>query len=504
MTPVLEAKGIEKRFEGTNALRGVDFTLEPGEVHALLGENGAGKSTLSKIFAGVIVPDGGEIRLQGAPARMVSPKHAQALGVGMVFQELDLFPHLSVAENLATANAAAAEGFLVRPRSLHRWCTPFLEQVGLDVEPGTLLRTLSVSQRQLVAIARALSMRARIILMDEPTSSLSQVNVDALFAVLEKLRSDGVSIVYVSHRMEEVQRISDRITVLRDGMRVATERTRDVTIEELITLMVGRSLSPQLRPERTHGSVLLDVRSLQTNYISGIQFRLHAGEVLGVAGLVGSGRSEVGAALFGLRNESRMDATFRDRPFAPARPGEAIQRGFCLLPEDRRSDAIFPHMATLDNTTIVVLERLRQRGMVSGRLERGAVKSLLSQLRLAPGHLEIPIAALSGGNQQKAILARWLLADPRVLFLDEPTRGIDIGAKEQIYALIDELAMQGKGIILVSSELPELLRCCDRVLVLKEGQQRGIVQVRTTSQEEIMALATLGTRVSPVRQQKDS
>ena len=494
MTVILEAKGIDKRFDGTAALRSVDFTLQRAEIHALLGENGAGKSTLSKILAGVIRPDCGEISLHGAPVKIASPTHAQSLGIGMVFQELDLFPHLTVAENLAAVNAAAGEGLFVRPRSLHHWCAQFLKQVGLDLDPGTALCTLSVSQRQLVAIARALSMRARIILMDEPTSSLSHANVDALFAVLAKLKQDGVSIVYVSHKMEEVQRISDRITVLRDGTRVATANAKDMTVEELITLMVGRSLRTQDRAVRTPGAILLDVRRLATDYVSGISFCVREGEVLGIAGLVGSGRSEVGAALFGLRNISRIDATLGEYRFAPAGPSEAIRSGLCLLPEERRSDALFPHMSALENTTITVLKRLRRGCFLTGRQERAAAEPLFSRLKLAANKSDVSISTLSGGNQQKAIMARWLLANPRVLFLDEPTRGIDVGAKEQIYGLIDELAEQGRGIILVSSELPELLRCCDRVLVLHEGRQAGIVHVAATSQEEILALAT-GMRV---------
>jgi ABC-type sugar transport system ATPase subunit len=494
MSVVLAAKGIEKRFGATAALRGVDFTLEEGEIHALLGENGAGKSTLSKILAGVVRPDGGDIQLRGAPAKIENPAYAQTLGIGMVFQELDLFPHLTVAENLAAGNAAAGEGVFVRPRALHRWCAPFLQQVGLAIDPDTRLTALSVAQRQLVAIARALSMRARIILMDEPTSSLSQENVDALFAVLEKLKQSGVSIVYVSHKMEEIQRLCDRITVMRDGMHIATVRSKETPVESLITLMVGRSLGAQHRAMRTPGDVLLDVRALATDSVSGVRFQVRAGEVLGIAGLVGAGRSEIGAALFGLRDPLRIEATLEGRRFLPAGPADAMRDGFCLLPEERRSDAIFPQMSTLENSTMAVLKRLRRQGFLTDRQEQAATESLFARLKIAAAKSDVPIAALSGGNQQKAILARCLLPDPRVLFLDEPTRGIDIGVKEQIYELIDELAQQGRGIILVSSELPELLRCCDRVLVMHEGRQAGMVEVTDTSQEEILGLAT-GVRV---------
>jgi ABC-type sugar transport system ATPase subunit len=488
--PVLQARAIEKNFENTVALQNVNFELEEGEVHALLGENGAGKSTLAKILAGVVLPDRGELYLRGSRVEIASPVAAQALGIGMVFQELDLFPHLSVADNLAVGNTAAGERFFVRRKLLNRWSSRFLDQVGLKVDPSTRLGALSVGHRQLVAIARALSMNARIILMDEPTSSLSQANVETLFSVLADLKRDGVSIVYVSHKMEEVQRICDRITVLRDGAHVATENASTKSIDDLIQLMVGRRLGSEPRSARSPGKILLDVRALSTKHISGVRFQLRAGEVLGISGLVGSGRSEIGAALSGTATSRRMDASLSDQPYEPTCVAEAIQRGLCLLPEERKTDSIFPHMTTIHNITISVLKRYRSCGLIEDRLEKNAAESIFRRLNLNIAKSDVSISALSGGNQQKAIMARCLLTNPQVLFLDEPTRGIDVGAKEQIYALFDELAKQGRGIILVSSELPELLRCCDRVLIMHEGLQTGIVSVETTSQQEILTLAT--------------
>ena len=290
--------------------------------------------------------------------------------------------------------------------------------------------------------------------------------------------------------MEEVQRIADRITVLRDGTRVSTTRTAEIDISELISLMVGRAVTPQRRSSGTRSTVLLDVRSLRTEHISEVAFQVRAGEVLGIAGLVGSGRSEIGAALYGLRSSSHVGAMLAGHSFAPTHPAQAIRQGFCLLPEERRSEAIFPHMSSLENATVAVLGSMTQHGLLKSSREREACEPWRQQLKLAAGKMEVPIATLSGGNQQKAIMARWLLANPQVLFLDEPTRGIDIGAKEHIYEIIDELAQRGKGIILVSSELPELLRCCDRILVMHAGQQAGIVDAANTSQEEILALAT--------------
>lgn len=490
MTVVLEARGIGKRFGATVALRSVDFTLKEGEIHALLGENGAGKSTLSKIFAGVQRPDEGEIRLRGSEVTIDSPAYAQKLGIGMVSQELDLFPHLTVAENLAAGNENVEKGIFVDRRSLSRWCEPFLTEVGLHLNPNVLLDTLSVSQRQLVAIARALSMHARIILMDEPTSSLSEVNVESLFALLERLKRAGASIVYISHKMEEIRRICDRITVMRDGARITTLDSKEVALESLITLMVGRSLHMQRRARRTPGDVVLDVRSINTDFLSGVRFQVRAGEVLGIAGLVGSGRSEVGAALFGLRSRSHIEATLLGRRYSPKSSAEAIRAGFCLLPEDRRGESLLPHLSTLENSTIATLGKFERGALVNVNLETSATAPLFNRVKLASSMLNAPISNLSGGNQQKAILVRWLLAEPKVLFLDEPTRGIDVGAKAQIYELIDELTRHGTAVILVSSEMPELLHCADRILVLYEGRQAGGADVSSTTQEAILSMAT--------------
>jgi ABC-type sugar transport system ATPase subunit len=475
----------------------VDFTVTSGEVHALMGENGAGKSTLSKIIAGVIAPDSGEIFWHGEKIEIKGPIHAQQLGIGMVFQELDLFPNLTIAENLAIGNAAAREKFLVQPRELATWSEGFLQKVGLKVHPGTSLRDLSIGQVQLVAIARALSMNARLLLMDEPTSSLTDDGVESLFSLIAQLKSQGVAIVYVSHKIAEIHRIADRITVLRDGMLVGTRSAREVNAKELIAMMVGRALQQRQRPAReTSSKILLDVQGLSTEFLSAIDFRLHAGEVLGLAGLVGAGRSELGAALFGLRQATGV-FRLEDSSFAPKSPAEAIEAGFCLVPEDRRWEGIFPQMSVMENATIGVLNSFTKYGVLDKSQERSAEATYRNSLSVAAASADISIALLSGGNQQKVLIARWLMAEPKVLFLDEPTRGIDVGAKEQIYALIDELAAQGKGVILASSELPELFRCCDRIMVLHEGKVAGILNTEDTSQTEIMARATGVHRLDP-------
>jgi ABC-type sugar transport system ATPase subunit len=487
MPPVLEARNISKRFQGTQALWKVSFSLDRGEVHALMGENGAGKSTLAKILAGVVIADEGELFVSGESVVIDHPLRAQALGIGIVFQELDLFPHLTIAENLAIANPAAREKVIVRKRNLSAWCSPFLAQVRLDVPPNTLLRNLAIGQIQRVAIARALSLNSRVLLLDEPTSSLTEDGVQSLFELIAQLKRAGVSFVYVSHKMAEVRQIADRVTVLRDGMLVGTRNASDLTSEALITMMVGRELDRHQRTDRgCRPNVVLDVRNLATAFLSNINFTLRAGEVLGVAGLVGAGRSELGATLFGLRKPTSGHIQFNGHPFSPNSPAQAIRQGMCLLPEDRRWQGIFPKMSVRENASIVVLSRW---GSGRFRIEAQRVAEFQKKLAVSSSP-DVRIASLSGGNQQKIILTRWLLAEPVVLFLDDATRGIDVAAKEQIYTIIDELACSGKGVILVSSELAELWRCCDRILVLREGRQAGIVTTADSSQEEVLRLAT--------------
>src|SRR5579871_3891097 len=487
MPPILEARNISKRFQGTQALRNVSFSLEAGVVHALMGENGAGKSTLAKVFAGVVIPDEGEVFVSGERVAIAHPLRAQQLGIGIVFQELDLFPHLSVSENVAIGNPAARESAIVSKRKLEAWCSTYLQKVKLKVDAGTFLRDLPIGQVQRVAIARALSVNSRVLLLDEPTSSLTDDGVESLFELIGQLKRDGVAFIYVSHKMAEVSQIADRVTVLRDGALVGTRKASELSPDELITMMVGRRLNRNERPERQCGpEIVLEVRGLATKYVSGINFQLQAGEVLGVAGLVGAGRSELGAALFGLDKRLAGETRLNGKAFQPKSPYEAIQRGFCLLPEDRRWEGIFPKMSVRENATIAVLKRLG-----SGRTRKEAERTAEFQKKLAvSASPDAMISSLSGGNQQKIILARWLLAEPSVLFLDDATRGIDVAAKEQIYSIIDELAAQKKGIILVSSELPELWRCCDRILVLQEGHQAGIVRTADSTQEEVMRLAT--------------
>jgi ABC-type sugar transport system ATPase subunit len=488
MAPIIEARAVSKRFQATQAVDHVDFSVEKGEVHALMGENGAGKSTLAKIFAGVMTPDTGELFFDGERVTISDPKRARDIGIGIVFQELDLFPHLSVADNIAIGNSKAKERFTIDRCKLNEWCLPFLQQVRLDVNPDTDLQKLSISQAQLVAIARALSLGAKVIFFDEPTSSLAQDDAARLLALIKELKSHGVSSVYVTHKMDEVQQIADRVTVLRDGKYIGTKAANALTTDELVHMMVGRQIEiTDRRAHRAaHGNVVLDVRDLKTDFLQGISFSVKAGEVLGVAGLVGSGRSELGAALFGMRKHKSGTISLNGKSFAPAEPRQSINEGFCLLPEDRKSEGLFPQLSIRENTTIAVLHRFRSSDRVRAETARVAEFTQKFGMR-AP--LEARIATLSGGNQQKMMLARWFMADPAVLFLDEPTRGIDVGAKQEIYKLIEEMAAQGKAIILVSSELPELWRCSDRILVLNAGRQAGIVDPSAATPEDVIKLA---------------
>jgi ribose transport system ATP-binding protein len=492
MSELLRVERISKHFDGTQALDQVSLSVLAAEVHALVGENGAGKSTLAKIIAGVVRPDSGEIFLDGAPVNLRNPLDAQRHGIGIIFQELDLFPHLTIAENIAAGNVRAERGIFVQRNVMDRFCAPLLEQVGLpEASARRLVRDLSLPQMQLVVIARALGMQARIIIMDEPTSSLSEEGASNLFELIRALKQKGVSIIYVSHKMDEIFRVSDRISVLRDGQLIRTRTAASSSVGEIIRDMVGRELRESARPVASQtSSVLLQVRSLSTAKLHHLSFDLHAGEILGVAGLVGSGRSSLGAALFGLDPILDGSIELRGRPFTPRSPGDALKQGLGLVPEDRKLEGLMPRMSLIENSTFPVLHRMQFLSFIRKDTEHRETASVHARLRLKAASANAPVSTLSGGGQQKVLLSRWLLADPDVLFLDDPARGIDIGAKQDIYEVLDQLSAAGKGIILVSSELPELLRCSDRIIVLRDGQITGTLNREEATQERIMSLAT--------------
>jgi len=478
---MLRVEGVHKHYDGVQALRGAGFSLASGEVHALMGENGAGKSTLAKIMAGSVRADAGHFFLDEQPVEIRNVLEAQRLGIGIIYQELDLFPHLTVAENIAI-------GRPVKFRELNIFAQPFLDRVGLRQNPQTMLGSLRAGEMQLVAIARALASHARVLIMDEPTSSLFDDAVERLFRLIAGLKRQGVAIVYVSHRMDEIFRISDRVTVLRDGATVGTRAIADTTPDEVIRIMVGRDLESASRREPVTGPVLLAVENLSTKKLRNVSFELRQGEVLGIAGLVGAGRSEIGAALFGLDGRTSGSVRLSGREVHPRSPAEAMKLGFALLPEDRKREGLMMQMSVAENAILACSTRF---GLIDSGGELRALDPVFRSLALKTASPEARVGTLSGGNQQKVLLARCLIANPDVLFLDDPTRGIDVGAKQEIYAIIEKLKAEGKGILLVSSELPELLRCSDRILVMREGRATATLDASQATQERIMKSATV-------------
>lgn len=487
---LLRASGVSKCFAGVQALADARFELRAGEIHALIGENGAGKSTFGKILAGVFRPDTGEFSFAGQPFSPSNPQRSQMAGLAMIFQELDLFAELSVAENIAIANHACREQGWVRRTQLADFCQPYLEQVGLSVSPARKVGDLPIAEQQLVAIARALSMDARVIVMDESTSALPENAVENLFVLMDRLKKQGVSIIYVSHKMEEILRVSDRVTVLRDGGYVGTRNAAETDIDELIRMMVGRSVDRRVT-NHSHATEepLLSIEGLCTDRLQSVGLSVHRGEVVGVAGLVGAGRSEVGRAIFGLDRVHSGTISVAGTDYRARAPREAMRRSVGFVPEDRKSMGLMMQMGVRENMTLAALHRTQRGGFVSRSRENDGYNMLKESTRLKTASAEHPVSSLSGGNQQKVLLGRWLLMNPDVLFLDDPTRGVDVGAKEDIYGLIEDLASKGKGVVMVSSELTELLRCCDRIFVLNQGRMTAELVAAETSQEEIMHYA---------------
>ena len=501
--PLLELRAITKDFPGVRALDGVSFDLEPGEIHALCGENGAGKSTLIKVLCGVYPAGsyGGEVRLRGETVQFRGLPGSEARGIALIAQELALVPGLSVAENLLLGREPHRFG-LVRWGELREEARRALDRVGLAIPVETPVRELGIGQQQLVEIAKALIKNAAILVLDEPTAALPEADTQRLLDLLGDLRRRGVAAIYVSHRLDEVFALADRITVLRDGRSVGTARRSEITPERIISLMVGRELSRSFpRPERRSGEIPLrvmdwsvaDPQNPGRRVVDHVSLEVRAGEVLGIAGLMGAGRTALLASLFGA-SRSPVQGTIQvagDFPRGPFRhPREAIAAGLALVGEDRKRYGLFSRGSVLDNLTLASLYGFRRRGLLDDRARRTAASSQTTALRLKAASLESLVAQLSGGNQQKVILGRWLLRRPRVLLPDEPTRGIDVGAKSEIYDLIGRLVAGGLGVVLVSSELPELLGLSHRVLVLNQGRPRGLFDGEAATPEQVMGAAT--------------
>ena len=492
--PVLELRGIHKRFPGVHALRGVGLEVRAGEVVALLGENGAGKSTLMKIVGGVERPDAGDVLIDGVPTVIGDVQAATAHGIAFIHQELNLLDNLDVAGNVLLGREPTRGGVLrlVDRRTMHDSVEPYLAQLGLGVRPDTPVASLSIAQQQLVEIAKALSLNARVLIMDEPTSSLTLAETARLHEVVAGLRARGVAAIYITHRLGEVQAIADRAVVLRDGTNAGALAREELTHDNMIRLMVGRDLDTAHQPTHADGPRdYFTVEALRTRRYPQhtVSFGVARGEILGVAGLVGAGRSEVARAIAGVEPPIAGTITLEGARVAIADPADAIGRGVFLVPEDRRQAGLVVASSIRENVSLAALPRYATYGLVSDAREREAVGAMCRQLQVKAPSIEVATATLSGGNQQKVALAKWLLLGPRVLIVDEPTRGIDVGAKAEIYRLLRDLARQGVSIVMISSDMEEVLLLSDRVAVMCEGRLTGVLERPDCTEPRIMALA---------------
>lgn len=491
---VLEMIDIEKQFPGVKALDHAQLKLRPGTVHALMGENGAGKSTLMKCLFGVYKEDAGKILIDGKETHFAGPKNALDNGVAMVHQELNQVLKRSVMENIWLGRFPKKMG-LVSHQQMYEKTKAVFKELDIPVDPKTIIGKLSVSQRQMVEIAKAVSYNAKIVVLDEPTSSLTEEEVEHLFKIMNKLRDKGVALVYISHKMEEILRISDEVTIMRDGKWVATEHARDLTTDKIIKLMVGRDLTNRFPPKtNVPGEVMLEVKKLTGKYMPScidVSFELRKGEILGIAGLVGSRRTELLETIFGISHRASGEVILNGKTVDNKDSRMAIKNGFALLTEERRATGIFPVMNISFNSIIANIKSYKKHVLLSGKDMTKDTGWVIDSMHVKTPSQRTQIRSLSGGNQQKVIFGRWLLTAPEVLLLDEPTRGIDVGAKYEIYQLIIDLANQGKGVIMVSSEMPELLGICNRIAVMSNGHLAGILDGETATQEDIMRLAAM-------------
>ena len=496
MTPRVSLVGISKRFGATAALTGVSLDLLPGEVHALVGENGAGKSTLVKILAGVHQPDEGTILLDGVPTQVPGPAQSRALGIAVVHQEPRLFPDLSVAENVFIGHAPSGALGSIDWRGMRRAAQALFAELDVQFDVGAPVRGLSMADQQLIEIAKALSVEASVLILDEPTASLSAHEVERLFTIVRRLRDRGVAILFVSHRLDEVFALCDRATVFRDGRHVITAPTSGLTTADLVRHMVGRTVSLFPRTENPIGDVLLEVTGLtRTGVFRDVSFTVRAGEIVGLAGLVGAGRSEVARVLFGIDRRDSGEVKLAGTPVDFPAPSAAMTAGIAYLPEDRHQEGLVLDFTIAQNVTLPILPRLFPKLLLRESTERAVATEHTEQFNVRMTGVDQEVGALSGGNQQKVVLAKWLASGPRVLILDEPTRGIDIGAKVEVHRLIAELAAKGLAIILISSDLPEILAMSDRIVVLHEGRVTAEIARDQATQERVMFAAT-GTQAS--------
>ena len=500
--PILEINAISKRFPGVQALLDVSFSVEEGSIHAVLGENGAGKSTLMQILAGALQPDSGSLVFGSHTVRFANPRQAQEAGIAIVYQELNLAPNLTVAENIFLGSEPRSGRIFLAKGHLEADALGILSRLGIAIHPETLVRTLTVAQQQLIEICKSLVRSPRLLIFDEPTASLSEAESAILFRVIADLKRRGVTMLYISHRLPEVFAISDHITVLRDGRHVRTAPTSSVSQGEVVRLMVGRELSQAQKQRPRHDTAqarekVLEVRGLsRTGQYREVSFSVQRGEIVGMAGLVGAGRSEVALGIFGAPPPEEGEVFMEGQRSRIRSPQDAMAAGIALVPEDRKDMGLVLGLSVGENASLASLDKVSSAGFIRRRAEQELVSGFVRRFRVRTPSLVQPVGNLSGGNQQKVVLAKWLAARPKLLIVDEPTRGVDVGTKAELYTLLDELSAEGLAILVISSDLPEILTVSDRVLVMREGELVGELSREEASEERIMALAALGDRIN--------
>ncbi len=495
--PILQAKKITKTFPGVLALDSVDFDLHPGEVHVLLGENGAGKSTLMKVLAGAYQPDAGTILLNGQERRLANPRQAQKLGVGIIYQEFNLVPYMNVAQNIFQGRFPHRWGLLDQAK-MHAEGRKLLAGLNMDIDTRANAVSLGVAQQQMVEVAKALSVQSKILIMDEPTAALTDREIEQLFATIHRLKQQGIGIIYISHRLQEVHQIGDRVTVFRDGKLIGTRQVSQVTVDELIAMMVGRTITHMFpRDYQPRGAEALRAEGLVSGTrLRGASLRVHSGEIVGLAGLVGAGRTELARAIFGADSYEQGQLWVFGQPVKAASPDKMVQLGVGLLPEDRKAHGLAMILSLSENVVLASLRRLFPRRFVDAGREREVVAEYIRDLRIATPSPKRLVQFLSGGTQQKVVLAKWLCTHSKIFIFDEPTRGIDVGAKVEIHGFMNELVKQGAAVLMISSDLPEILGMSDRIYVMRQGRVVAEVPRQQATQERIVAYA-MGHEVAP-------
>ncbi|MDR2191629.1 MAG: sugar ABC transporter ATP-binding protein [Endomicrobium sp.] len=491
---ILQLKNISKAYSGIHALDGVSLDVNRGEVHALAGENGAGKSTLIKICSGAVCPDGGKIIIDGKDFSHLTPKTSQEKGIGVIYQEFNLVNQLSVAENIFLGREIT-KGIIIDKKEMERRAAEIFKQLSIDINPQTLVSSLSVGYQQITEIAKALSMNARLIIMDEPSAPLTNAETSRLFSLVRTLKKAGITIIYISHRLEEIFELSDRVTVMRDGKKIETFETAKTSPRAIIKRMVGRELKETFPSRKKYDGkeAALEVKNLSGNGVKNISFTVKRGEVFGITGLMGAGRTEIAEMIFAIKPKSAGEIKLNGTELSCKIPRDAIDKEIALVPEDRKKHGVLLSFTIRENIAMPILKKLSKLFVINKTKERAAAEKYCLELKIKTPTIEQAVKNLSGGNQQKVVLAKWLATQPKLIILDEPTRGIDVGAKYEIYKLINDIALNGKAVIIISSEMPELIGLCDRIMVIAEGAMMKILEKKEFSQETIMKYASAGS-----------